>query len=447
MDKRQFFIEAMQAGCYKYREWILSAFTVTKINPKRTRRGRVLKYDYQIVHQENDNTIYFIDPNMDGALSPIENSDKNFQLFNIKERITLEPFELENVFETVETTYGNALLNAYVLIYAFGKRIPFMKGKLKGGDLDKAVDKLFMDLPANGVKDPTKIYVEDYLKYAKAAASLAGLAQICSPAASPKTMTINPAIVKERDRLLELHKHELKDPAVQASIETKLTKMDRDDFKGDPAEGFLIKDKNFDVQRKRAFIMLGAEMGFNDSKDGVEPITKSLREGLDIDNLPAMVNNLRSGSYSRGAETALGGESVKYFYRIFQNTTISEEDCGTNTGIYWKVTNDNLKRLVGMHMGGLSQNTDIVHPDISRLTEVKLKDLLGKTILVRSPQVCKTPAPSYCARCMGDTLAINPTGVHVAASDVGSIFMSTFMGAMHGKALRTAKFEIDSDVL
>ena len=49
MDKRQFFIEAMQAGCYKYREWILSAFTVTKINPKRTRRGRVLKYDYQIV--------------------------------------------------------------------------------------------------------------------------------------------------------------------------------------------------------------------------------------------------------------------------------------------------------------------------------------------------------------------------------------------------------------
>lgn len=448
MDKRQYFIEALQAGCYKYREWCISVFTAVKLNPKRTMRGNEIDYPYQLVHKEEEKTVYFKDPNKNGELTAITGSDKTINLFGIKDRITLEPFELANVTETTETTFGNVLFNAIVLVYPFGNKIPFMKGRLKGSKIDDIVVKLLTDYPPEGQeRDPKKIYLDEYKKYAKAAAGLAGLAQLCTPAASPKTMVINPAIIHLRDQLLEKHKHELKDPAVLAMIEAQLTKMDREDFINDPGGGFLIKDKNFDIIRKRAFIMLGAEMGFNEDKGGVEPIVKSLEEGIDVTNLPAMANNLRFGSYSRGHETALGGESVKHFYRVFQNTTIIEEDCGSTSGIYWTISNDNLERLIGMHQGGLSKNGEKIPADVTRLTEEKLKGLRGTRILVRSPMMCRTEAPSYCARCMGDTLAINPTGVHVAASDIGSTFLGTFMLAMHGKALRTTKFEIDADVL
>lgn len=448
MDRQQYFIEAMQAGAYKHRAWILSVFTVVREGPEIKRKKKKLDFPYQIIRLPDDDNLYFRDPKNNNELTLIDNSSKKNQLFNLKERIKLKPFDLQNVKEEVDTIYGNVLINAMLLVYPFGDKIPFITGKIKGSKLDSIVANLLTDYPEDpSQRKPDRIYVDEYLKYAKAAASLAGLAQLCAPAASEKTMVIDPAIIKRRDELLAEYKDRLNDPAILARIETELTAMDRASMKGDPAEGFFIKDKSYDVVRKRCFIMLGAEMGFNESKDGVEPIIKSLEEGMDLDNLPATINNLRSGSYSRGHETALGGESVKYFYRIFQNTTISEEDCGTNTGLIWHFKPDIAHRFVGLHLGGLGNGTEIVSPDVSRITEAKLKDLTGKVVMVRSPQTCKTPAPSYCARCMGDTMALNPTGVHISASDVGSIFLSSFMGAMHGKALRTAKFEITSDLI
>ena len=243
-------------------------------------------------------------------------------------------------------------------------------------------------------------------------------------------MSVDPAVLKRRDELLLEYGNQLHDPAIVARIETELTQMDREWFKGDPGEGFLLSAKSVDVSRKRAFVMVGVETGFSDTRDGVEPIKKSLNEGWDLNQMPAMVNNARSGSYNRGHETALGGESVKYFYRVFQNTRVVEDDCQTTEGLLWTITEDNYTTFAG-----LWTTEGVV------LDNATTKALIGKTIKIRSPMLCRTASPSFCAKCVGNLLAANPTGLHIAASDVGSIFMSTFMGAMHGKALRTAKFD------
>lgn len=426
MDKRQYLIEALQANTYHRKDWILSTFTLV-----RPTYAPPEGYPYEIVFKESDDVVYFIDPSSDN-LSVIEGASKTSPIFNIKDRITLQPFDLPNVKDTTETNLGNVLVNCILFVYPFGDKVPFITGKIKSSKIESITSGLLTDVPPNGVERVKgKIYVDEYLKHAEAASALAGLSPICVPSASPKTMSVSPDVIKRRDELLEQYKDQLLDPAILARIDTELSALDREWFKGDAGEGFLLKAKAFDVSRKRAFIMVGAESGFSESDEGIVPITKSLVEGWDTEHLAAMINNLRSGIYNRGHETALGGESVKFFYRVFQNTKIIEDDCGSEDGINWVITERNYNKFTGIYRVG----------ETTPLTTAIAKGLIGKTIKLRSPQRCKSAAPSFCAKCMGDLLAVNPTGLHIAASDVGSIFMSTFMAAMHGKALRTSKYD------
>lgn len=442
MDRRDYFIEALQSNAFKYKEWILQLFSVTMrddaVSPN--------NYPYQIVFKPDDSTVYFRDPNNNGELSVIDGATDDEPICSFKDRITLNPFDLDNVSVLTETTYGNTLLNAMLLAYPFKNKIPFLTGKLRAAAFENAVSRLLAEYPPEGTeRDPKRIYIDEYLVYANTAASLAGLSQLCTASGSAATCTISPDVIKLRDELLVQYKDQLHDPAIVAMIEERLTRLDRERIKEAGADAFFLKDKSYDVVRKRVFIMVGAETGFADTRKGIEPITKSLEEGWDLDQLPAMVNNLRHGSFSRGAETALGGESVKNFYRIFQNTTVVEQDCGSNQGLQWTITESQYKWFIGLHQ--ILPNTEfgtVRSADETRLTEERLKGMIGKTIHIRSPRGCNTVEPSYCARCVGDTVALNPTGLHTTTSDVGSIFMSIFMGAMHGKALRTARYDFKS---
>ena len=463
MDKRDFFIEALQAGAYKYKEWVIGAFTVMmgddddadKLDPKAKTGylayGRDVNYPYRILRLKDYKGYCFVDTVDEGMIVEIAGSDKTKPLFTLNERILLKRGDLENVDKDIDTLYGNALINAIIFIYPFGNKVPFMTGRISPSQLDKYIAGRLTDNPkADSERSADKLYVDEYLKYCQAVSSLAGLALIGVPAASPKLLTVNPAIRKRRDELFKENADKLHDPAMVAKIEAELVAMDRADFKGDPAEGFLIKSKSFDVARKRAKIMHGVETGFGDTSNGVDPIRTSLSEKWDIEKLPAMVNSLRAGVYNRGHQTALGGESVKFFYRVFQNTRVLEEDCGVKGGMHWDITELNYKSFVGLHRAfpkGIRQTEETSENLSSKpMDETFLKSMIGKSMLIRTPMLCKTKAPSFCARCVGTQIASAPTGVHIAMSDVGSIFMLCFMKAMHGKALQTAFYDFNSAI-
>ena len=78
-----------------------------------------------------------------------------------------------------------------------------------------------------------------------------------------------------------------------------------------------------------------------------QPITKSLAEGWDITKFPEMMDGSRAGSYSRGAETMLGGEQVKWLLRTSSNMRITQKDCGSRLGYRMQVTPTTIKQLVG----------------------------------------------------------------------------------------------------
>ena len=449
MNKRQYLIEALQSGAYKRMEWIISAFTITRHDPTVERE----RYPYQLVRGETgDRKQYFLDPNNGMEPTEIEESHVGEPLYTFKDRITLKPGDLPNVKEEVETRVGNALFNCITLIYAFGDKVPFATGKIKAGALEMYIAKRLRDTPVSEEDrkhDPEILYVDEYVRFCEGLSSLAGLTQISTPSGTEKSMSVDPAIIKRRDELLEQYKDQLHDPAIISKIEQELVAMDRASFADDPAGDFYaIGKKAYDVNRKRAFIMFGIETGFGDTSRGVNLIRPSLKEGVDMNNMPGWVDSVRAGSYNRGHETALGGESVKYFYRIFQNTKVAEEDCGTMEGLTWAVSEDNYKSFVGLHLAGVTVKTTdpVAKAEATRLTEATLKGMIGKKIKIRSPMLCKTAAPSFCARCVGDGFAANPTGLHIAISDVGSNFMYAFMQAVHGKALKTARYRFKHSI-
>ncbi len=432
MDKRQYFLAALQNNAALYKAWVLSTFAV--IHKRSVEKLQSDPHPFHLIHsKQNEDKVYFKDPKTD-EWGVIEGAEWGKPIFDFDDPIHLEPGDLPNVTEAVDTTYGNALFNAMVIVYAFGSKMKFKTGAISGSMMEKEIGSKLKDTPDNEQDRKDEFYyVDELLRHNDAVTALSGFAGVFCPAASEKSMTIDPAIIKRRDQLLKENKDKLNDPAVIAAIEKELVEMDIKSFENDPAKKFYIKDKTYAVSRKRCFIMFGVETGFDTGKEA-KLIVPSLKEGWDLNNLPGMVESLRAGSYNRGHETALGGESVKYFYRIFQNTRVLEEDCNTTKGLRWKVTLSNLKKFIGLHP--LSKG------ETKGYTEAELKQLVGKEIVLRSPLYCKTKAPSFCAKCVGDSFAANPTGLHTSISDVGSRFLYVFMLAMHGKALRTAEYRI-----
>lgn len=426
MFKRDYFLQSLKMGLYLHKRWILEAFSVFRPGPNHDYGKPVIIAEdgrYAIVDKETDDGITYIEDAMPGE-----------PLFRPLEKLVLHPGDLPNVRETIVTTYGNALVNQLVLVYAFGNKIDFLTGSIKIGAIEKEIQARWDDKAEDteGL-EPNKrpVRTAEYKRFNEAVGQLTGLAQLCVPSASPKTMTADPAMIKRRDELLKEHKHELHDQVVLSKILAELTKMDRAWMKDDPGERFYVKDKAYDVVRLKVFIMQGISSGFGEAG---ELIPTSLDEGWDISKLPAMVNQLRDGSYGRGAQTALGGVEVKFNNRIFQNSTVAEEDCGTKRGVTTLMTKDKVPHYVG--------NYQLIKGESVVLTEESLLKLVGESIQVRSPLYCKTGGANFCAKCMGDGIASTPQALSTYAAAIGSLLMDVFMKLMHGKSLTTEKLDV-----
>lgn len=442
MDKLEYFLKALKEGAFKKKHWVISAFSKTL---EEENAWSADPYPYRIVLWQGE--YHFIDLERNGDFSLIEGTRPEEPPFSFKERIKLKAGQVPNLKRDVDTTYGNLLFNYLVLVWAFHDKIEFQTGAVRANEIEKIIETRLTDEPEGGAPEvgssgwvggkDAPIYVSEYLRFCEAMFSLVGYTQLCVPAATEKSLTTHPDMPALKARLLEENKDRLHDPAVIARIEEQLIALDREWLKGDPSEGFYIDKKSFDVRRKKTHLMSGVETGFKEGAE-IDLITNSLAEGWDISKMPAMMNSLRDGSYSRGALTALGGESVKYFLRVFQNTKIAEEDCKSKLGRDKDITQANYQRYIGFYK---------INPNgIEQLTEENLKGYIGRTIKIRSPMYCKTASTSFCAVCMGDSNAENPNALGTLGSAVGSQFLSLFMAQMHGKALTVAHYDFKEQI-
>lgn len=434
MRKDRLFINAMLSEMYKDKRWIISAFAIID------RTGYSIsdiKNPWDIVSSEGkwhywsglSNKLELI---VDDNNNPISSKTP---LFKFTDKLRVHPADAVNVPSTVETRYGVLLANYMLLIYPFHNKITYINGEMDIGKIEKEISEKMLD---DGEINPSKISIDEYKTFAQATIQLEGYAQLCVPAATEKSITADPNTKQLIRELVERYKDTINEPTTIAKIDSEVGKLDRAWIKGDPSERFYTKDKAYDITRKKMYGVYGGEAGLGDGAT-MAFIDKPLSEGLDIEKLPDMINSIRSGSYDRGTQTALGGVAVKEFFRVFQNSNISIKDCASEIGIKRKVFKWNFKDFIGFYYFK-NKTVELINEDIA-------KSLIGQIIEMRSPATCKTPLTDYCEVCMGENNSRSKTGLGASASEIGSKFMILFLKSMHGKSLKTEKFDIINDIV
>lgn len=407
------------------RWWILRAFSIPIVTPYNDLTGvnddnlKTPGYFYYRI----DKRAAFI--NEQGVEELIDDNIFINPLFGVKESISVKANDFLLVKKDTDTFYSNLLLNLLLLEYPFGDSIPFITERFSAKILD--------NITAKGLSDRS-MPIEQYRKYTRVLGFISCLTTIAVPAATPRAIIPPPGIAEMRNKLLEKHKDKLDDPVTVSRIEEELINIYREYIKGDISEGFYLKDKMYTTALKKSHIMIGAEPKL-DNPNEVNLATPSLREGWTVNELPQLANSLRMGSYGRGKKTALGGEAAKFSSRIYQNTALAEDDCGTKVGIPTVVNMYNKSSFKGRYK--------IENGVTSEITG----DMpLGSNFLLRSPQTCKTSNGNFCKICMGRDVSEAGLGLGPQASGVGSVFLTESLKLFHVASIVTAKYDYENAI-
>lgn len=434
MTKLEYYLLALKANCHLRKDWVISVFAITEM-PEAIQTP---KYDYQLLDFQG--YYGFVDPT-DNTAMVFEDSPITEEFLSVDIVFNAPAGALPNLITETKTTVGNLLFNAIVLAYPFHNKLPYINKTASIQNIESLiVTRLVDDSPTDsepelGTIDTTSpIYVREYKKFAEAATSLAGYAQLFVPAATARTLVPAPGYQALKTKLLKQYANQLNDATVIAEIERQLYELDRDWIHNDPDFGFVRTDKAMKVARKRMFYVHGIEAGF--SEDGKFTfIPNSLNDGWDISKLPAMVNSLRDGSFNRGAQTALGGEKTKTIFRVMAGATIESEDCGAKLGIRRVVQKQTWKAYQGS-TAILADGTQFL------ITEDSLQPHLGATIQIRSPLFCLAGHNNFCMTCLGQFMRGNENSLGVVAAACGSQLLLAFMKKMHGSILSTVNYDV-----
>lgn len=437
MKTSNYYIEALQSGAYKKLAWVIDCFTETNY-PFFENHDIDYFYPYQLVSSSKAiDKLFFVD-SVEGTITELTEYKKGKPLMLFSDRIVLQPNDLPNVKTEISTNYGNTFFNMYVLCYAFGNKVDFITGKIAGRKVEGLIaQRLKEHVPGEEeTRDPQFIYVDELIKHNDAVSALEGLVMITAPSLGIETMVPSPGVIKLRDELLKQHGDDLANPATLAAVMKELVAYEMDALKDTDAAKFYLGPKSYAVIRAKRFLLYGLEGGLGDTSPSL--VKEALSEGWNMENFSAYVDGIRGGSYSRGKETAVGGEWVKHFQRVFQNIKIVEPDCGSKHGMSWTLADYNYTRFVGLYQ--------VVQGKPVLLDEETCQKLIGSTIIVRTPMLCKTPAPNFCETCCGTSVSATPNALHSVTSRIGSIFMLTRMKKMHGKATETRYYDVNNAI-
>ncbi len=150
--------------------------------------------------------------------------------------------------------------------------------------------------------------------------------------------------------------------------------------------------------------------------------------------------------YAKSTETAIPGYLIRKLYTMMEPINMSANvDCGSKEYFHFIVQNDDMaKRLVGrIYKDGNS---------FEQVQEDDYKDLVGKTILLRSPLYCKAK-DGVCKTCFNpkyvEDLGLVPKdklGLKVVGSIAGTLTDLTLKASHTGLSLNQAEVDIRKDI-
>lgn len=425
MLKKDYFLQSLRANAHYDREWVIRAFSIV-ISPTDDKPWTLRHTDKTVevyVPTEGDIWKWVV-------LEDVKPYDVPFVYHEFCGLLTKG--DIANIDrDIVDSTWGDLLINARVLVYACGDLIPYMVGPFAPQDIESIFIKRMKNNPPPGEEKPGELYVHHWLKVGKAVGDLDGL-ELFIPSVTEHALQPYPGMEEDRAALLASYTpDELRDPVVQAKIQNELVAKYKAYLKGDPSEGFIFKDKTISTSLKQMFLIHGPEAGFSEGGQATL-VPNSLDEGLDVKYFPEMMNSQRAGAYFRGAMTALAGTDVDLIGRIFQNSLVRDKFCGTKDVLLnVPVTQQYLERWIR------------VGNDRIQLTETNLKDYLNTRQDFYDPGFCKNGDNDVCPICIGGRLAKYPTSLGSACAEKQSVLMSVMMASAHAKQLKTVPLKDD----
>lgn len=437
MNTESIFVEALKRGLYLKKVWVIRAFSVYRETPDQERLG---EFDIRYT-ADGVQVMLLTDTGLDWVT--IDGRPGDRPLFYPATPLKVTPDMIPNCVSDVDSTYGDLLFNWIAVVEPFGNRIDYQVGPVNITALERKIAELLVDdrdiQPSYGsrygdhIPPEKQITVSEYMKYGRCMGALAGFVQLFVPSITPKSMTTHPDSRRVRAELIEKYADRLWDPVIQARIQNELIKLDKEHVAGDPSEGFFLgSNKTFGTARKRMFSIHGPEAGFSEGGNA-ELVVNSLNEGWDLTKLVPMFNSTRAGSFYRGALTALGGEAVKFFMRVFQNIAVTIPDCGSRLGV---------DRYIGAGEGDYYVGLHLIKPNGTEvITRESAKKMEGTVVRTRSPLFCKEKGDGYCEKCVGEALAAIRFGLAAENTSVASKFMDIMMASAHAKELKTAKLD------
>lgn len=377
----------------------------------------------------------FIDKVQDEyTLVKLDDYKQDQPLFSFQEAITVDNTWAPNIPSKISTKIGNLIINAIVIVPSFGNKLEFINGTVKVSDLELLIAKRLKDDADPSITDKD-ITVQEMVEFVDRLYYLTNFAIITNQGATAKNITISPDFKAYKEKLLEQYKGQLTDPVKLVEFEKELVKFDNAYLADDPTLGKVLTGKTKDVARKKMFLDFGYERGFTDTA-AINPIVNSLEEGwsLDKEQFSSYMNALRSGSYSRGKETELGGVMYKRLQRSLSGLMISDTDCGTTQGIQAVIDDSNYTDLVYREIRVNNKWVHIPDNDTAKL-------YVGKEVTLRSAMHCLFDKSGFCYHCLSSLLKDTPQGISVLASEMSSTVLNMFLQLMHGSALSTAEIK------
>lgn len=411
------------------KDWYVICFT----NPvlKKTEDWGTNHQLYDIVTQEDG--LYFVDhdSNSEQILTKIEDFKKGEPLFKFQDDIEVDGTWLPSIEGKITTKIGRLVVNAMAFFPVVGERLPYVNKKFSQREIEALIigkTKNQEDMTDSSISVPEMIECIDRLNFFMSISTFANVG------ATAKTITPPPGVEELKKKLIAEYGDELKNPVKFVEFERRLKELDKEYLEGDPGAG-LFNGKSR-TARAKMFLAYGNTLDF---EEGEVPntILPSLSEGIDNnpEDIAKAMNDLRYGSYSRGASTALSGYSYKVLQRSLSGLKVSKTPCSTTKGLKRLITERNYKKLVGRYIKDgkwiLIENTDAA------------KAYVGKIVEFRSAMYCLASENTVCYACMGEGYKNSESGITNLAANISTVLMNLFLKLMHSVETVTTDIEID----
>lgn len=403
----------------------MSVFSIITDNPSNEKLLGELPW---VLHRSNDGYWCYDD---DKAVVKIE-GDLSGPLFYKHEKMNIDSTWNPSIVGSITTTAGIVLLNKVIFWECFQDRVPYYNELITGRLVQSVIDKLMVDNPLPGVAIPKdKATVNECLRLTKQANYLVGLSDVFIKAGSIEAVTVNPEVIKLRERLFKEHAHELNDPIVAANIIKEVVDLDMSlQMKGKSAD-FFIDKKFIDNARKKMFLIFGLERDFNTGEFIL--IKQPLNEMWNYNQITHYINTAISASYDRGKATGEGGAGVKDLMRLTSRITVAEDDCKTSFTEDVFIDTYSLKNWKGGYYLK-DGKTELLKGDETFL--------IGNTLKMRVPYLCQTKDDNHCKICCGASLGQSENRLSSEVVGIPTQFMLTKMKNAHVSKVETTMLSL-----